>query len=338
MGSENAVRTGAVQAGTARKHVQGARAVVLITLGLGGLLGGCSSVSKTLNPVQWWHGLQGGAIAEQRPAPPGADDPYPNLASVPARPPASDPKLRQQIADALIADRDNAQHDAGSVQQADPSNPVASPTLFGRGSVPLPVAPPAAALAGGASQARLVPVTPPAMATERPTGVARVPVGNVTSAPLEEPRSEAPTRLPLPLAPPAPANLPGAPTSAPVPAPSQTSVIPTTTVAPSPTSASTAAAGPAVGVPFTLGSATVPRTSLPALRQLAARRKVGTIAITGYGEAAGSDTAEQSAALLLALARAQAVAAALTTAGVPANALRIDAEAAGRGAVARLVE
>ncbi|MDQ2764542.1 MAG: hypothetical protein M3Y22_14010, partial [Pseudomonadota bacterium] len=72
------------------------------------LLSGCSSLPSSINPVEWWHGLQGGAIAEQRPPPPGADQPYPNLATVPAKPASPDMKLHQQIADALVADRANA--------------------------------------------------------------------------------------------------------------------------------------------------------------------------------------------------------------------------------------
>lgn len=358
MGRENAVITaramGVTVAKRMQRRVQGARAMAIMGVTMTGLLAGCSSVPAALNPVEWWHGLQGGAIAEQRPAPPGADDPFPNLASVPARPPASDPKLRQQIADALVADRGNAQHDAAGVQLADPSNPAASPTLFGRGSVP----PPAPAPSGGASatlaaagQAAAAPASPPPMATEQPSGGSRVASGNATPAALET-RDEPASRAALPIAPPAPANLPGAPASAPVRSANPTAAIPTSTVATSATpTGETAVNAPgttqnnagrggaaSVGVPFTLGSAVVPRASLPALRQLATRRASATIAVTGYGEAAGSDAATQSAALSLALARAQAVAAALTAAGVPASAMRVDAAAAGRGAAARLVE
>jgi len=82
----------------------------------------------------------------------------------------------------------------------------------------------------------------------------------------------------------------------------------------------------------------VPRASLVALRQLATRRGAANIAVTGYGEAAASDPAAQQAGISLALARAQAVASVLTAAGVPATAIRVDAEAAGRGAAARLID
>ena len=373
MGSNIATTIRPAEAGGAHGAVQdkpviggGKRAAGLICVGLTGVLAACSSVPTALNPVEWWHGLQGGRIAEQRPPPPGADDPYPNLGTVPPRPAPSDPKLRQQIADALIADRGNAQHDAAGVQLVDPSNPNAAPGLFGRGTARPPAPPPpggASASFPGTDATAAAPNAPPPMATERTAGVARAPVGAVRSAPLAEPAEQPETERPaLPTAPPAPANLPGAPASAAVPPDRPASAVPSTTIAaqvtPSgatptadaaavasipasaPTSAPSTAAptGRSVGVPFAVGSAVVPRPSIVALRQLAARRAGGTIAVTGFGEASGSDAADQSPALSLALARAQAVAGALTTLGVPASFIRVDAEAAGRGAAARLVE
>ena len=87
-----------------------------------------------MNPVSWWHDLQGGKIAEERPPPPGADQPYPNLATVPPKPAAAGPRARSPISrSALIADRTNAQHCGAAAPLADPSSPSASPALFGRG-------------------------------------------------------------------------------------------------------------------------------------------------------------------------------------------------------------
>ena len=350
MGSENAATSGVARILGATKASGTCPPIQGAVLGLALLLGGCSSMPAALNPVEWWHGLQGGKIAEDRPAPPNANDPYPNLGTVPARPVPSDPKWRQQIADGLIADRTNAQHEAAGTQLADPSNPAAAPGLFGRGSArpPAPAAtPPGAASASmPATDATTAPASaPPPAAMERPSGVSRAPmgapvgapVGAVQSAPLAQPEE---ARLALPNAPPAPANLPGAPASAPLPADRPASAAPAdvTPVAATPAAIAAVAAGRSVGVPFATGSAAVPRPSLAALRQLAARRAGANIAIIGFGEAASSDAAAQTAALDLALARAQAVAGALTTAGVPASAIRVQAEAAGRGAAARLVE
>jgi outer membrane protein OmpA-like peptidoglycan-associated protein len=62
------------------------------------------------------------------------------------------------------------------------------------------------------------------------------------------------------------------------------------------------------------------------------------IAVTGYGDAASNSPDAQSAALALGLSRAQAMAAALTAAGVPASAVQVDAAAIGNGATARLLQ
>ena len=89
---------------------------------------------------------------------------------------------------------------------------------------------------------------------------------------------------------------------------------------------------------FVTGSADLPLPAADSLKQLAARRGSGVIAVTGYGDAASNDPDAQSAALTLGLSRAQAMAAALTAAGVPASAVQVDAEASGRGGTARLVQ
>jgi outer membrane protein OmpA-like peptidoglycan-associated protein len=93
-----------------------------------------------------------------------------------------------------------------------------------------------------------------------------------------------------------------------------------------------------VSVTFVTGSADLPSTGATTLKQLAARRGNGVIAVTGYGDAASNDPNAQSAALTLGLSRAQAMAAALTQAGVPASAVQVDAAAIGRGGTARLVQ
>jgi len=56
---------------------------------VGFALGGCAG------PVATYHDIEGGAIAQARQAPPGVDQPYPNLASVPTVP---TPPTEQQIA------------------------------------------------------------------------------------------------------------------------------------------------------------------------------------------------------------------------------------------------
>jgi outer membrane protein OmpA-like peptidoglycan-associated protein len=97
-------------------------------------------------------------------------------------------------------------------------------------------------------------------------------------------------------------------------------------------------AGNVVTVPFADGSALLPPTAAEPLKQLAAKRGSATVAVIGYGEAAGTTPAAQTTALTLGLARAQAMAAVLTSSGVPAGAVQIDAQAMGHGGSVRLVQ
>jgi len=123
------------------------------------LLAGCSSHSA-MNPVNWWHSLEGGKIAEERPPPPKDNAPYPNLATVPAKPSAPDRVALDALSASLVADRANAQHIAETTPLADPSNPGASPALFGRGTA-APPTPPAAPGAEPAASATLQAATAP---------------------------------------------------------------------------------------------------------------------------------------------------------------------------------
>ncbi len=90
-------------------------------------------------------------------------------------------------------------------------------------------------------------------------------------------------------------------------------------------------------VRFQPGTATLLADQAGVLRALAARRGAAPVAVTGYGDA-GADTPDaQSEALSLGLRRAQAMSAVLGTYGVPAEAIRIGAEAFGRGGTVRLI-
>jgi outer membrane protein OmpA-like peptidoglycan-associated protein len=323
------------------------------------LLAGCSSVPSAINPVSWWHDLQGGKIADERPPPPGADQPYPNLASVPPKPTPPDSAALANIANALIADRTNAQHVAAAAPIADPSLPSASPGLFGRGTVP-PPPPPGPANASATMPAAEAPPAPaapsaPVPAAPAPSAAAgtpampappaTAPVGGVQSTPLAPPGATAqPPAVaaepppPLPTTPPPPPNLPGAVASPPQPPPAAPPPVPP--AAPATVAAATPApnADNSVSVLFVTGSATLSPSAASTLKQLAAKRGNGIIAVTGYGDADSDSPDAQSAALALGLSRAQAMATALTSAGVPATAVQVDAAASGRGGTARLVQ
>ena len=265
-------------------------------------LAGCGG-SVASGPVQWWHQLEGGRIAQDRPAPPNAEAPYPNLASVPARPAATPAEVRTKIAEGLVADRANAAYGASQIPVM-PARPV------------IVQHPP-----------QLVDASSATMAAAEPPRAA--PRGKVASSPLAAPLASAPEMPVMPAAPPTPPSLPGvAQTTAASPPP----VAPPVVAAP--------AAEPVPGVPVALtfapGAAALPSNAAKALQSLAAQRGSRSIVVTGFGDATGVDAASQEAALALALARARAIAIALAQAGVPEAAIRQDAQALGAGGIARI--
>lgn len=310
-------------------------------------VGGCGSVPATINPVTWWHALQGGQIAEQRPPPPGATDPYPNLASVPDRPAPLDPNIRKAVDQGLIADRANAQHEAAAAPIADPPSRTASAGLSGATNplvppvVPTKTTPlaPADAAAGpsatlAAANAPPVPdtsVPPPAAPAARARHAPVAPADATPLGQLAEGSTAQMGPLPtLPASPPAPADLPGA--SPPPPPPIKP---------PSPPPAAAPLPDGSIAVPFAPTAATLAPDGAAAVHAVTVKwstagAKAG-IVIIGYGDAASSDPAIQANALTLALLRARATAKALVAEGLPAGAMVTDAQAEGRGAAVRLV-
>ncbi len=268
------------------------------------LAAGCTKRPADNNPVTWWHELEGGAIAQQRPPPPGADEPYPSLSTVPAKPTPTDPTTRARVASALLQDRNNAQYLAAQ-------SPITAPPRAALVPKPAPAAPDASSASLEATQA------PP------PKPIA-------AAAPVAAPASNL---LTIPEAPPGPPVFAGLQIGPTVPVPP-----PKAPPAPKPVQSLSEAARAPVQVAFAPGSAVLPPGTDGALKQLAARRAGAGIDIIGFGEASDTQPQLQTAGITLALQRAHAVSAALTAAGVPAAAMRIEAQAEGRGADARLVE
>ena len=294
-------------------RMQGTRAGLALVLALAG----CSSAPGS-DPIAWWRQLEGGRLAEERPLPPNADAPYPNLGMVPARPATTEAATRARIAAGLEGDRRDANFAA--------AQPLVAPAARS----PAPAEPPpaggigASMAAASATPAPAAAVPPPATPAAPP---APVPAA-VQAAPASEP---APNPLStMPSAPPAPPRLPGvAGVTVPVPAPR----------APPPVAvAAPFVPGAPVALAFPPGTAILPDGAAATLRQLAATRAGRDIRVVGHGESPGTDAASQAAVLPLAFARARSMAAALAQAGVPPSALRITAEATGRGGVARIAE
>lgn len=269
-------------------------------------LAGCASVPAAINPVSWWHDLEGGPIAGQRLPPPGAAAPYPNLANVPASPAFLPAQERDRISASLLAERQGATQQAvleplPSATATDAGPPLLAPAPAPSGGTPSP----------GTASASLSAVTRSAPAPGPEPPPAALPA-NVATAVAALPD--------VPLTPPPPPSIAGIGEPGPPPAPF------------------TGASTEALRIGFAPGSAVLAATDRTKLEALVARRGGRDIAVIGLGGADTSDAPAQSSALRLGLARAQAVAAALARLNVPDAALRLGAEASGSGAVVRLIQ
>jgi len=288
-------------------------------------------------PIDWWHILQGGKIAEVRPPPPGVTDPYPNLGQVPPRPTLTDAATRRALAARLVAERDRTQREATQdplVLPATAVAPTSAPPSFSAAPRPVQPADPGASVA--VMDAAIAPATasaaaPPPEALPSITPPSAIPPSSI-SAP-GPPQAAGPAADALRTAKPAveAGPLPDLPTGAP-PLP-RLGGMPATVDAPA-----VPRAPPGVNIAFPAGSATLPPAADAALRELAVRRAGATVAVIAGGDARGSGVDAQARALPLALRRTRAIQDALAAAGVPASAVRADAATIGRGGQARLLQ
>ncbi len=323
-------------------------------------LGGCRGGGTIGVGEDMYHGLQGGAIAQQRPPPPGVNDPFPNMGTIPPRPPAPNIVEEQRIADQLATQRDQAEATAA----ANPLTPRPPPPALPKPAAPDPNA--NHVVVDAAPAPPPVKPAPPATAPQAPAAtpaspipaLASVPavVAPVTSGPLPS-LAAAPPPEPsgFGLATPAAAPVAGqavastapvsvAPAAVPVPAAPPKSLLDTLlspTAIPKPVGDSLFTPVPvaptaSVAVLFTPGSAELPPSATLNLRRFALAHKGVPVTITGHGEVVLPGADSQSRALDLALRRAQAIAASLATAGIPTTNLRLHAEAAGHGGSASL--
>lgn len=286
---------------------------------------GLAACGPSLDLLETARVLAGRAPTTDLPAVPGADRPYPNLGTVPARPVPPSPEERRRIADALVADRENARHVGLPVMPARAGNtpPPAQPPppLTAASATPLGPFDAGADVPGGVAPLAPLPAPPP-------SPIAGAPRPGEAAA---DPPAPAPPVTPQPRAEAAPS--PAAPSLPPRPDPS---VIVDRAALPPPraTPAVTLPAGQGAALAFPPGSATLPEEARAVVARFAAGRGGAVVRVTGYRDSTGGD-------LGLALARAQAVAQALRGAGTPAEAIELAAEPrpgpAGRGAEMRLV-
>ncbi len=287
---------------------------------------GCAHRDAVDTPVAWWHQLEGGAIAQQRPPPPGVDDPYPAIGTTPAAAPrVASAELRHSVTEQLVEQRNLS----ARLNAHDPLPPPAATSPASRTAKPSP--PPA--INPAQSSATLDAADAPPAPAPHAAAVAAVASGGGDTADLALPAvvsgtdAGAPIVLPaIPDAPPPPPGLPGL------------AMPPPPSYVPPPRPHYVLAQGPGELLQFAAGSDVLGSGQSGALRQIAAHRGTGSVFVHGYGEAGSDSPQDQAQALTLAALRARSVADALERAGVPASAIRIRADAFGRGARAGLVD
>jgi outer membrane protein OmpA-like peptidoglycan-associated protein len=296
--------------------------VLLAPLTLG--LSACGNDNPVMTPVGWWHDLSGGEIAKDRPPPPGQDLPYPHIYSIPPKPVLPSASFRETLETQLSQERDDqerlAAHSPIVIEKVPPP--------------PAPVAPAAAQdAAGGAAAPGATPAAanatlpaadappPPAQPAPAPAPVQAADGGPPLNAPLVIaglPRDEA--NLPnVPDAPPPPATFEGMPAE-PAPTP------------PPPLPAHVPLAQQGTAVFFAPGSAVLDSSQDITVKDIASRRRKGSIEVEGHGQAVSDSPGGQEAAVDLGLKRAQAVAKQLEAEHVPPQAIRLSATAFGAGA------
>ena len=278
----------------------------MFVLALSGMAG-CAHQDVVDTPVGWWHQLQGGEIAKQRPPPPGLDAPYPLIGTTPAHAPqVASLALRQSVTSAL-------QRQRNLTVRRDANTPIPPPVA------PQKPAPPAVAPTGGSSATLAAAQAPSAPAAAATTASDAAPQLALPAVQVQPAGDAAPVTLPaIPGAPPPPPLLPGLDLAPDLPA---TEKPPDYLVAPP--------SGTVLA--FAPGTDSLIGGQQGALHAVAVRRAGGNLVVRGYGDAQAASTDAQVQALTLASLRARAVARALEGEGVPAKSILLQAEAFGRG-------
>jgi flagellar motor protein MotB len=319
-------------------------------------LAGCSDLPDWANPAAWYKRAQSSFTGDEKPPPepktteaesakeridnapiPGEGEPFPNLASVPPRPPATTPGERKEIQQALISDREHAHYIEQGKGPRSESAPDSDITAAPHAPVTLagPIPPPPAAAEPtpapkGASQ--LAQSRPPAPKAPAPT-----------ETPAAAPPPPAPAPAPTPAPPPQASGTPGAPRAlgrlviGPTgeikqALPGDGSALPNTAVPP-PSSNGLARGGmstePTAIVLFNVNETKLSAQQTNGLKAVAdAAKRAGVVRIVGH--ASPAQNANSTAALVnnfqVAWARAKAVADALTKLGVPPEQLHVEAD------------
>jgi hypothetical protein len=132
------------------------RGLAVVVLALTTVVGGCSQVPDSLNPVEWYKSTmnffgggegtetqaakpdeQSRPVTERGQPAPGADKPFPSLATVPDRPAAPSASERRQVVEGLVADRSRARYSSEVIRrQGEPEETLRSSAAAVAGASP----------------------------------------------------------------------------------------------------------------------------------------------------------------------------------------------------------
>jgi flagellar motor protein MotB len=170
------------------------RGLAVAVLALTTVIGGCAQVPDAVNPVEWYKStidFFGGGddtesaadaankpdqesrpVTERGQPAPGADKPFPSLATVPDRPPAPSATERRQVVEGLVADRSRARYSSEVIRrQGEPATALSSGATAPLGASAPPPPPSAIPMRRDTMPA---PVAPPVVAAA-PSSVAALP-------------------------------------------------------------------------------------------------------------------------------------------------------------------
>jgi outer membrane protein OmpA-like peptidoglycan-associated protein len=226
-------------------------ALVLLLIGLA-CIGGCSDYHHK-GPEAWYHDSIGGKIAAERPPPPGENDPFPNLATVPPRPAKPNTSEWNQMTAGLATDRLKALQTAAIAPIPNATPGAASSASFIPGAQTQPAQPPPGQEPG--ASAALVGASPPP-AGPAPAAKPSVPLAAAGAA-VTTPPAAAPG--------PVPATAAGAPAPVP-PAATPDYNLPSSTTSP-PGGIASAAADAQTAVPMEVPPPLPPPLTIAAAAQ-----------------------------------------------------------------------
>ncbi len=349
--------------GRSAGKLTGAAALALI-------VAGCSSTPDWANPMEWYRDASDAifgsdedasrAAATPERATPGAEKPFPNLASVPERPKPESAERRAEVARSLQADRENARYSEEQIQRQSEARPTARPSAA---QTPAPA--PVGSASPGQVAAVQVPPPPPSASPPAPRASAP-PVAIPSPVALPSPAEIGPNPPSQPpqfaLAPPSPPAVQPLRPSSRRPAISSVSVArvgnPTFGTPPADIAAAqnggasplpsfgdqgSGPAAPVAGTPtsevagdraaiirFNGGSARLNATDRGRIRQVASlyRQRGGAIRVEGHASSRTKDmdpVRHQMVNFDISLDRANIVARELVRAGVPENAVFVAA-------------